>query len=407
MVSRKAFVVTAAFAALIVLVAGCSHDHSTIPMSPDQSVLSGAEALGQVQFTAQVQTRVEAQRMLTFAGRPDTVIANQNCEVTRLRSGLDEAASFGDIRTGDSVQVFGEKNQNGFVYAYKLRIRWQNSDSCHIGGRVATMERERLMVTLRDCGDTVIVDQNCVCVRQGNRVQIRAGLGEMQVGDSVQINGWRGPDGYVYAHQIRICTSDPTGRWDIAFRDTIASINYAENTLTVTSRSELILVDSNTTIRGILVRIIPAQNTGERSERGGTPNASLAGPNCWGQSFEDSMLTFTDLEVGDVVQIHAVFIDSATLLAKCITLVDCDQVGNKECVQFTDALASIDLAGRLVTFETVGWIGQVCNGARLTGLDGEPLALEDFSVGELVAVKGFPLTGDSLKICQMTKVPVL
>jgi len=39
----------------------------------------------------------------------------------------------------------------------------------------------------------------------------------------------------------------------------------------------------------------------------------------------------------------------------------------------------------------------------LYNLDGEIIALEDFAVGEYVAVKGFPLEDNELKICVMEK----
>jgi len=399
MVIRTASAGTALLAVVIMLALGCNRNSPVQPASLEPTAFSGVEALSLVQFTAQVQTRDEAQRRLTFLENPDTVVANQNCEITRLGNGQEEPASFGDIHAGDSVQVFGDRNQNGYVYAYKLRIRWQNSDSCQFAARIATMDQTRMMLTFRDRGDTVFADQNCMCVRQCSRLEMRAQFSQIQQGDSVQMSGVRGPNGYIYAHHIRICTSDPTGRWDIAFRDTVATIDYAAGNLTVAGRSELILVDSNTVIRGILVRITSG------AEGRGNIDAALAGPNSWGKSFVDTMLTITDLQVGDIVQIHAVFLDSATLLAKCITLVDCDQVEKKKCIEFTDVLASIDVAGRIVTFEGVSWIALVCNGARLIGLDGEPLILEDFLPGDMVAVKGFPLTGDSLKVCQMTKLP--
>jgi hypothetical protein len=398
MVIRKASAGALVLAVLVMLALGCTRNSPVQPASVDPTAFSGVEALTLVQFTALVQTRDEAQRMLTFLEKPDTVVANQNCEITRLQNGQEDSVSFGDIHAGDSVQVFGDKNQNGYVYAYKLRIRWQNSDSCQFAARIATMDQTRMMLTFRDRGDTVFADQNCVCVRQCNRLEIRVQFSQLQPGDSVRVSGIRGSDGYIDARQIHICMSDPTGRWDIAFRDTVATIDYTAGTLTVAGRSELILVDSNTIIRGILVRITPG------AEGRGNIDATLAGPNSRGKSFVDTMLTITDLQIGDIVLIHAVFLDSATLLAKCITLVDIVQFEKKQCVEFTDVLASIDVASRIVTFEGVSWIGLVCNGALLTGLDGEPLVLDDFSAGDMVAVKGFPMEGDTLKVSQMAKM---
>jgi hypothetical protein len=77
---------------------------------------------------------------------------------------------------------------------------------------------------------------------------------------------------------------------------------------------------------------------------------------------------------------------------------------DKQCTTFSAALATIDVDARTVTFDGLDWLGTVCNGARLIGLDGEELTLADFAVGDYVAVKGFPVDDQTLKICEMVKI---
>jgi hypothetical protein len=336
--------------------------------------------------------------MLTAYDRPDTIIANQNCQVVKIQNGQDISAGFGDIHPGDSLQVFGNRQQGNYTYAYRLQIKYQEAQSYQLAARVQTTDRNRLMLTFYDKPDTAIASQHCEFARQCQRFQFGLGFDDIKPGDSVQVFGSRNQDGTIQAQRIKICATDPGGRWDIAFKDTIATIDYELGTLTVKNRTELITTDENTLVKGVLV--VSGEPVDNGKNMGG---AALGGPGQWGPTYADTLLSFTDLQVGDVVTVHALYVDEQTLLASCITLANCTNL-NQKCVQFTAPLATIDVATRIVTFDGQAWLGQVCNGAKLLGLDGEELTLADFATGDLVAVKGFPLTETDLRISQMVKV---
>jgi len=304
---------------LVAILSGCSGDSPLAPSTLSESsggTMFLAPADGElVQFAACVATADQSRRMLTFAGRSDTVIAAHNCQIVRLLNDQETPVPFADIQPGDSVQVNGVSQQNGYVVATRLRI-------CSLTG----------------------------------------------------------------------------GQYDVAFRDTIVAIDYAAGTFTVAGRSETILVDSATLIWGNI--ITRHQGSGnEYQNQAMTGGCAKLNPDFYNTS-NDTILTLTDLAVGDVVEVKANIVDESTLLALKIKLANC---GDKECVVFTAALASVDVEAATVTFDGYDWAGIVCKNARLIGLDGEPLTLADFAAGEVVSVKGFPLDETTLKICEMEK----
>jgi hypothetical protein len=382
------------------MVVGCNTN--PIDSATGDRASLNAIAAGPVQFAAKVATMDQAQRMLTFEGCPDTVIANQNCEVIKMQNGMEVVGHFGDIKKGDSLQVSGERRQERLVYAYRIRICPDSGSGNQFAGRVRTMDMNQLMLTFMGKPDTIIANQNCQVVRWQNGGEAPTQFWQIKAGDSVEVMGQRHQNGYMYANKVKVCGDKNGCQYDVAFRDTIVAIDYAAGTLTVKNRIETILVDSSTMIYGVIVRMYePPTDGGARQQQGaGAGDGTGYG---YRVQAKDTLLTLTDLAVDDVIEVRAKVIDANTLLAVSITLAACNDV-EKKCVEFTAALASVDVDARIVTFDGLSHIGTVCNGAKLTGLDGEVLTLADFAVGEFVAVKGFPLEGDTLKICQMTKV---
>jgi len=394
---KRLTVVAGVLILAVALIAGCSRDNPTQPSAGMAVAYSAVQVTGEEQFMAKVQTRDEAQRTLTFYGRPEVVVAYQNCEIVRLQHNQDAPSNFEAIQSGDSVQVFGERVENNYVYAYRLRVSPKSPDGYQYAARVQTTDQNQLMIAFKGRPDIVIAEQHCEYARQCLGFQFGAEFSDIKPGDSVHAFGEKHQDGYIYAYRIRTCVSDPAGRWDVGFKDTIATIDYANLTFTVNNRTELIQVDENTKLRTVIV----VHNEPQGRESGGGAALGNGDGNATLETID-----FTDLQAGDVVSVHAVFVDETTLLAKSVTLVDCEQP-EKKCVEFTDVLASVDVPTRTVTFEDQAWTGVVCNGAKLIGLDGELLALEDFAAGETVAVKGFPVDENTLQICKMEKVPAL
>jgi len=294
---------------LLLAFGGCSSDSPTGTDSASDKLANNTQdetpgslevcPEGQFQFAAKVQTADQNSRMLTFYGHPETVVALQNCEIVRFNNDNDSPIPFEDINAGDSVGVYGEANQYGYIYAQRLR-QYKNGSDCI--------------------------------------------------------------------------------PYDLSFRDVITEIDYENNTFVVSGRSETIMVDENT--------IIWANATNFYG--GGSNINKVTGRN-------DSLLTFTDLVVGDEVEVKANVVNEETLLAVKIKL---PTVNFNTCNSFQDQISSIDYDTRIILFEQQAWIGKVCPKAKLYDATGEPLTLEDFSAGDAVEVKGRAI-GDTLKICEM------
>jgi len=257
---------------------------------------------------------------------------------------------------------------------------------------VATANQSERKLTFAGRPDTVIAAQECIIVRLNNEQETPIPFEDIQPGDSAQVNGVRMQDGSVMAHRIRICES-----WDVAFRDTITSIDYSAGTFTVAGRPEVITTDSATIFWG---NLIVRHQLNQYQNREQTAGCLLRQNPEYYSTAHATPLVFTDLEVGDVVEVRADIIDESTLLAVMVKVANCN---DKECVTFNAYVATIDVDARTVTFDGQDWLGAVCNGARLIGLDGEELTLADFAVGDYVAVKGFPIDDQTLKICEMVK----
>jgi hypothetical protein len=263
------------------------------------------------------------------------------------------------------------------------------------------MDQSRRMLTFFGKNDTAIAAHNCEIVRlNNNNTETPIPFGEILPDDSLEIKGVRQQNQYILADKIRNCTK--MGNFDVAFRDTILTIDYEAGTLTVSGRPEIILTDSSTFVGGSVTHSYAYDN----QVGGSQPQFANAGKQTYQYTYSysrDTSLTFDDLVVGNVVEVRANIVDSATLLAVYIKVANC-QEKPQQCIQFTAPLESVDASAKIVTWQGYTWVGFVCKGSKLFAADGTELTLADFAVGENVAIKGLPLTGDTLKVCQMEKV---
>ncbi|HOD66321.1 MAG TPA: hypothetical protein PLR32_06360 [candidate division Zixibacteria bacterium] len=379
---------------LLTAMIGCS-ESPTAPQtggSDGTAVESKAPAADSLQLRARVQTVDQNRLRLTLEGETDTVATLQNCQIVRY-SGFSEApVPFTEIRVNDSVEVAGHRYQNACVNAYRIGI-CEEPGAVRYAARVETVNRDRRMLTFAGKPDSVIANLNCAVVRLNGNSEAPVPFDEINPGDSVQLYGERNQNRYVYARHLGVC-SPGGGGYDVAVRDTITSIDYAAGTFTIAGRTELITVDSETVIWTNL-RILHEQPDENGRDRMGM--ALSDGGNFY-RSDHDSILAFTDVAVGDVIELRADIVNETTLRAAVIKLTpEC----LSRCLAFSDRLATIDVAARLVTFENETRICWVCPGAKLRDRDGAEITLADFAVGDFVAVKGYPLAGDTLKISQM------
>ncbi|MFH2034824.1 MAG: hypothetical protein ABIJ45_00335 [Candidatus Zixiibacteriota bacterium] len=210
-------------------------------------------------------------------------------------------------------------------------------------------------------------------------------------------------DGNAMANEVTPMPSALDGdclEYDVSFRDTIIDIDYVNGTFTVANRTETITVDENTFI-WLEIAGYSGHPDIEATIVSTTSGSGKATPQNYSYT-RDSVLQFSDLKVGYVVEVRADIIDAATLLAGKIKVASCTY--QEECFEFTDILASVDVSLRIVTFNTESWIGETCLNTTFTGLDGETLTLADFAVGDNVYVKGRILEGDTLRVNTLTKI---
>lgn len=273
-------------------------------------------------------------------------------------------------------------------------------DSVQFAARVMTTEQSMMMLTFHGCSDTVIAAHNCAIVRLKNDTEAPIPFVDIVPGDSANMYGVRMQNGYVNAYKIQICC-DSNCIYDLAFRDTITAIDYGAGTFSVAQHTETIHADSNTYIwvNNPYRYNNLNQEGNESSSGGGTAKISPEGDHHGGAT----VLTFADLQVGDVVEVKANIIDPTALLALKIKVANCPDP-DVNYVDFEANLASVDTESNTVTWVGFPWLGLVCKGTSLIGADGESLTLDDFTPGENVYVKGHPLEADSLKVCEMRKL---
>ncbi len=268
-----------------------------------------------------------------------------------------------------------------------------NCAQVSFSARVCYMNQENFQLAFAGAPDTVTALQNCEIFKLMAGHQVRVQFGDIRLNDSIEVNGQRHANGDVVAQRLRIMSSDGSCGYDLAFRDSILSIDYTAGTFTVYGRTESIVTDSNTIIWG--------RFTSRESN-------ALSNTDPQGNAHRDRLIkdhdvqyVFSDLQAGDVVEVKAKIVDENTLLAVKINVANCS---TKECVTFAAGLAGINVSERTVTFENLDWQGWICPKAELVDDEGTALLLEDFVVGDQVSVKGFPTADGTLKICVMTLI---
>lgn len=273
-------------------------------------------------------------------------------------------------------------------------------DPVQFDARVMSTDPATRMLTFYNTSDIVFAAEDCEIFTMVAGVEVPLTFSDIQVDDSVRVCGTLQDDNSVLANRIHLyedCEPDPC---DVSFRDTIISIDYAGGTFMVAGRTETIQIDENTLIWGnILTRLPGGLDALGYVADDGQALAKVRPDNGYHTGANDTILAFSDLHIGDVVDVGADIIDANTLLARSIKLVNCEaQIS----VEFIADLVTLDCDNRLVTFDAQDWIGQVCPGAELFDALGNPIALCDFSIGDNVVVKGRPIEENILYISSMT-----
>lgn len=268
-----------------------------------------------------------------------------------------------------------------------------NCDQVNFAARVQTLNQEMFRITFAGAPDTAYALQNCEMFKLVAGHQVRVQFADIQLNDSVEINGHRQANGDVIAQRLRIMASDGSCGYDLAFRDSIATIDYSAGTFTVYGRTETISIDENTVIWGAKSTRYNAALTSSQPQNNQQREQLIKD--------RDTVLTFTDLQVGNVVEVRADVVDESNLLALKVKLANCPET---LCITFDAILAVVSSDDNTVAFVDLAWIATVCPNAQLFDADGNELTLADFSAGDQVSVKGFPSSDGTLKICLMTVV---
>jgi len=266
-----------------------------------------------------------------------------------------------------------------------------------LSGEVVTIDSEGRLLNLEGIEYAVSVPQEClVALVEGGEVTPIM-FGDIEIGDWLKVCGLLQDDGSVTAKKIVVYVEGECDGYDLAFRDSISTINYAAGSFTVYGRNETVMIDGNTVIT---IKVLDRRSPGIAAADDGAllvqPNDDLT---LHSQAI-DSLLEFTDLGVGMTLEVKADIVDPTTLLAVKINVAARAFMPSLE---FTDYLASLDGPNRLATFESELRVGYVCPGALLLDSDGETLSLADFAAGDLVDVKSVLLATDTLKISEMIK----
>ena len=386
----------AAILALSILAAvGCSDQSTPLAPNSNQSVnplVGRAGSSGSTEIYGLVTSVDPSTRIMTINSSSLTIEVLSTAEVVSRNSGVETPITLSEIHIGDSAEVRGDSAAGNVLLADRVRIEIEdnNPNEVEISGRIAIVDAAARTITLQNNATLINVAANAEVVQKVSGMETPIELSDLSPGDSLDVRGDMQTDGSLLADRVRLRMSDDNDDFvaDTEFKSTITSIDYTAGTLTVASRTETITTDANTFI-------YMSDDIAGDDGHGNTP-AGKMGPG----SDDDGpdghrtrmAIQFTDLVVGDTIEVHANVVDANTLYAVAIELEDGAFEANLE-VEFKGVIATLDLGTRTVTFNNSSLTGVVVDNADLQNLADMPIGLDGFSVGTLVEVKGFK-TGD-------------
>ena len=271
-------------------------------------------------------------------------------------------------------------------------------DAVQYSGTITEIDAANSILICSGIDYPVIVPEDCdiAKVDQGDIIDLT--FADLAVGDSVKVCGIYQEDETILANRIRVCVVPVCPDYDVALHEEITDIDYGAGTFTVANRTETFVIDENTTIWGVNTHYDGNADTETGST--GTGNGFLKIIPDQYNRVTHIALAFTDLKVGDVVEVKAYYTDDPTVLRAAVIKL-ANEYNACRCIFITAPLASIDCDTRMVTFDGIDWAGYVCPGALLLDADGNEMVLCDFSVGDVVSAKGFALDETTLQLTSM------
>ncbi len=382
----------------LVLAVGCSSENPLTSISGTADGVKNSHSnlspsSGEVELNGRVASVDTTARVLMLVGDPTVIVVSETAEIVFKDGGSETPITLADINPGDSAEVRGDVQGDGSLLADRVRIRAEdnNQNEVETAGRIAIIDPVARTLTLTGNPMVINVSPTAEIVQKNSGSEIPIALSDISPGDSVDVRGDLQPDGSLLADRVRLRLGlDDDFVAELEFTDIIATIDYTGNQFTVIGRTETITVDANTYI---FVKV----------GHGGTPGMATSG----GSDDDDDMrlhkpIAFTDLQAGDTVEVYANTVAPNTLYAVAVELED-GAFENGFQIEFKDLLATVDAGALTVTFQNQSWNGFVEANAELEGLNGESLLLSDFAAGELVEVKGFNTSGNTLSIVRLHK----
>ena len=148
-----------------------------------------------------VQTIDSVGMSFTVQEQDGTIVTVDTDANTVFRMG-DQSATFADIVVGDSVEVNGITQADGSVLASRVNIEAPETEPVEVEGTVSSIDTTAgTFVVSTDSGD-VTVDTNASTQWHGQGHP--SGIGDLAVGDHVQVEGTMQPDASVLAGSVEI-----------------------------------------------------------------------------------------------------------------------------------------------------------------------------------------------------------
>ena len=382
---------------MLVMVIGCSSENpmSSIPSSSGDSNDSSIQLTsngGNVEIFGRIASVDTSTRNILLVGDATVIVVSETAEIVFRSNSGDIPITLVDINPGDSAEIRGDIQGDGSLLADRVRIKTEdNLNELETGGRVESINPEARTMTFVGSPMLISVALTAEIVQKNGGAEVTIELSDISPGDSVDVRGDLQGDGSLIADRVRLRNGfEDDFMADLEFTSTIVTIDYSTQQFTVASRSETILVDGNTYI---FVKIDSRSDFDTSADEGDEDEDDVR---------LRQVIAFTDLMVGDTVEVYANQVDPNTLLAVAIELED-GAFENDMQVEIKDLLASVDPSTGTVTFLVESWIGILADGAELLGLNGEVITLADFAVGQLVEAKGFVNADGTLSIVHMHK----
>jgi hypothetical protein len=385
-------------AGLLLALTGCSERNPMSPSADPSSRTAGTgsffAARSSVEQNGHVASVDAGARTMALVGNATPISVAANATVVRRQHGTETPITLAEINVGDSAEVRGSMS-GGTLVADRVRIQVEDTPGAEVelNGVVSAIDANARTLSLAGDATSYVVSPTARITQKMSGVTTTIELALIMVGDSVEVKGSTQADGSVLLSSIKLEMEGLEDmRTDVEFKATISAIDYANGTFAVDGHTESIRTDSNTAI-------FMKQNIDSSGQSAAKPVSDDDG-----EGFKDEDLrkpiAFSDLKVGDIVEVHANRIDGATLYAVAVELEDGAFEDGLE-VEFTAVLASVDLGTASVTFVGRPETGQIAAGADLRGLNNESVALASFAAGQNVEVKGFALSNGNIQVVRM------